>query len=268
MRNPIHVLTIGSLLVATAGSAYAQWTSQTIPLRAGWNAVFIEVKRAGEELDRGYLISAKDLGAYDHLAEIAEAGIVCLKVEGRKKKPEYVATVTKGYREWLDRVKAGEFSPPSFEETQPLVQIFSRGVTNVEARLPIQLEGGEVALERSPGIRSVRQHAPQAEQLARRYGHTLYLAIAHRAWGVAHRLAGEYPEAEARLNQALDLFNSLNTRWQIGRTLFELGELDIVRSDKTKAREDFERALVEFEKMKAVPDAERARAALVELKSG
>src|SRR5204863_4126856 len=57
------------------------------------------------ELDRGYLISAKDLGAYDHLAAIADAGIVCLKVEGRKKRPEYVATVTKSYREFLDRVE-------------------------------------------------------------------------------------------------------------------------------------------------------------------
>ncbi|HEY3286765.1 MAG TPA: DUF3656 domain-containing protein [Gemmatimonadaceae bacterium] len=81
------------------------------------------------ELDRGYLISARDLGAFDHLAEIAEAGIVCLKVEGRKKKPEYVATVTKGYREWLDRVAHGNFAPPAFEETRPLVQIFSRGFT-------------------------------------------------------------------------------------------------------------------------------------------
>ncbi|HKH93472.1 MAG TPA: peptidase U32 family protein, partial [Gemmatimonadaceae bacterium] len=44
------------------------------------------------ELDRGYLISAKDLAATDHLADIAEAGIGCLKVEGRKKRPEYVAT--------------------------------------------------------------------------------------------------------------------------------------------------------------------------------
>src|SRR5207302_8398715 len=59
---------------------------------------------SGAELDRGYLISARDLGAYDHLAAIAEAGIRCLKVEGRKKKPEYVATVTKSYREWLDRL--------------------------------------------------------------------------------------------------------------------------------------------------------------------
>ncbi len=84
---------------------------------------------SGQELDRGYLISAKDLGAFEHLGAIADAGIVCLKVEGRKKKPEYVATVTKGYRAWLDRVAEGDFSPPSFEETRPLVQIFSRGFT-------------------------------------------------------------------------------------------------------------------------------------------
>src|SRR5450432_3950316 len=55
---------------------------------------------SGAELDRGYLISAKDLAATDHLQEIADAGIGCLKIEGRKKKPEYVATVTKGYREF------------------------------------------------------------------------------------------------------------------------------------------------------------------------
>ncbi len=82
-----------------------------------------------EELDRGYLISAKDLGAYDHLAEIAEAGVGCLKVEGRKKKPEYVATVTKSYRDFLDRVEKGDTTPPTVEEVQPLVQIFSRGFT-------------------------------------------------------------------------------------------------------------------------------------------
>lgn len=81
------------------------------------------------ELDRGYLISAKDLGAYEHLAEIADAGIGCLKVEGRKKKPEYVATVTRSYREFLNRVERGEPLAPSEQEVQPLVQIFSRGFT-------------------------------------------------------------------------------------------------------------------------------------------
>lgn len=84
---------------------------------------------SGAELDRGYLISAKDLGAWEHLAEISAAGVGCLKIEGRKKKPEFVATVTKGYREFLSRVEQGTFAAPSFEEVQPLVQIFSRGFT-------------------------------------------------------------------------------------------------------------------------------------------
>jgi putative protease len=83
----------------------------------------------GAELDRGYLISAKDLAAHDQLAALAEAGISCLKIEGRKKKPEYVATVTHGYREFLDRLATGHTAPPAFEEVQPLVQIFSRGFT-------------------------------------------------------------------------------------------------------------------------------------------
>ena len=81
------------------------------------------------ELDRGYLISTKDLAAYEHLPEIAELGIVCLKVEGRKKRPEYVATVTRTYREFLDRLRRGDAHPPSPAEVEPLVQIYSRGFT-------------------------------------------------------------------------------------------------------------------------------------------
>ena len=84
----------------------------------------------GAELDRGYLISTKDLAAHDHLEALAELGVGCLKVEGRKKKPEYVATVTKAYRGWLDGIARGETGrAPSVEEVEPLVQIFSRGNT-------------------------------------------------------------------------------------------------------------------------------------------
>src|SRR5918997_3045942 len=54
---------------------------------------YVLADHSGPELDRGYLISARDLGAYDQLQELAAAGVECLKVEGRKKRPEYVATV-------------------------------------------------------------------------------------------------------------------------------------------------------------------------------
>lgn len=83
----------------------------------------------GEELDRGYLISARDLAGHDQLDKLREVGITCLKVEGRKKKPEYVATVTKSYRSFLDRLAEGHVEAPVFEEVRPLVQIYSRGFT-------------------------------------------------------------------------------------------------------------------------------------------
>jgi tetratricopeptide (TPR) repeat protein len=108
----------------------------------------------------------------------------------------------------------------------------------------------------------IQQYAPQAEELAMRYNHRLYQANAHRARGVAHRLAGEFAAAERRLNQALELFNTLETHWQIGRTLFELGEVATAQTNTSQARDYFTRALAAFELMRAAPDATRTQAAL------
>ena len=110
---------------------------------------------------------------------------------------------------------------------------------------------------------ALRKYAPSLEKLAHRDNHSLYLAIAHRALGVGHRLSGEYAPAETRLRQALDIFTKLGARWQIGRTLFELGELSREQPQKEpKAREYFAQALGSFEEIQAMPDAERTRAAL------
>jgi len=112
---------------------------------------------------------------------------------------------------------------------------------------------------------AIRAYAPPAEALAIRYDHKLYQGIICRAWGVAHRLAGEFDEAGARFNQALNFFTPLGTRWQIGRTHFELGELAVVRCDTAQARASFTLASANFEAMRAAPDLARARAALEEL---
>src|SRR4051812_20528806 len=64
---------------------------------------------------------------------------------------------------------------------------------------------------------AIRAYAPAAEDLAIRHEHMLYRGIIARAWGVAHTLAGEYDQAEARLAQALTVFGEMGTRWQIGR---------------------------------------------------
>ena len=109
---------------------------------------------------------------------------------------------------------------------------------------------------------ALRKYAPLAEALGQAYNHRLYQGIAHRAWGVAHRMAGEYAQAAARLGQALELFDGLNTRWQLGRTWVERGELAAVEKEPLKARDCFHRALMLFEAMRALPDASRVRSAL------
>jgi tetratricopeptide (TPR) repeat protein len=112
---------------------------------------------------------------------------------------------------------------------------------------------------------ALRQHAPLAEELAVRHGHTLYQAVTHRAWGVAHRLAGEFDNAQARLTQALALFRELGARWQIGRTLYELGKLAAAQGNANEARHCFTGALADFEAMGALPDVSRTQAALAGL---
>lgn len=112
---------------------------------------------------------------------------------------------------------------------------------------------------------ALQKYAPLAEAFASRYDHKLYQAIAHRAWGVSHRLAGEYADARTRLQQGLDLFQQLDTRWQIGRTYFELGELDLACGESAEAREQFSLALSAFEAMGASPDVARTREKLTML---
>ncbi|MBO4883759.1 MAG: U32 family peptidase, partial [Clostridia bacterium] len=75
----------------------------------------------------GYLLSPRDLWSLDHLADLERAGVCSLKIEGRLKRPEYVAAVTRVYREALDLMETyGEYEPDD-EAREALLQIFNRG---------------------------------------------------------------------------------------------------------------------------------------------
>jgi putative protease len=52
--------------------------------------------------DRKYLLSPQDLAGLELLPELARAGVASLKIEGRLKSPEYVANITRLYRQALD----------------------------------------------------------------------------------------------------------------------------------------------------------------------
>ncbi len=72
-------------------------------------------------------LSMRDLCLRDHLPALAEAGVTALKIEGRLKRPEYVAVVTSIYRNALDALARGAFKPADIKEKNALLQIFQRG---------------------------------------------------------------------------------------------------------------------------------------------
>jgi len=59
-----------------------------------------------KEIDKGHLLSTRDLCGLDCIPNLIKAGVTCLKIEGRMKNPEYVATVTRIYRKYIDLAEA------------------------------------------------------------------------------------------------------------------------------------------------------------------
>ena len=73
----------------------------------------MEEKRPGEyfpvfEDEKGtYILNSRDMCMIDHIKELMDAGIDCIKIEGRAKSAYYAAIVTGAYRHVIDDVAAG-----------------------------------------------------------------------------------------------------------------------------------------------------------------
>ncbi|MBQ3157779.1 MAG: U32 family peptidase [Clostridia bacterium] len=72
-------------------------------------------------------LSPRDVCLRDHLPEALKAGACSIKLEGRLKRPEYVATIAASYRKGADLLEADAFQPADAAEADGLKQIFSRG---------------------------------------------------------------------------------------------------------------------------------------------
>ena len=79
-------------------------------------------------IDRGYLLSPRDLCSIELLPQLISTGVDSLKIEGRMKSPEYVATVARIYRKYLD-LAANCNTSYSVDKTDKveLLQVFNRG---------------------------------------------------------------------------------------------------------------------------------------------
>jgi putative protease len=72
------------------------------PCRDRWEVKAFNAAPPGPELREGFAFSMKDLALPDHVGALREAGVACLKIEGRKKAPLYVAVAVDFYRRLLD----------------------------------------------------------------------------------------------------------------------------------------------------------------------
>ena len=95
----------------------------------------MEEKRPGEyfpvfEDEKGtYILNSRDMCTIDHLKELMDAGIDCIKIEGRAKSPYYAAIVTGAYRHCIDDVFAGREVDPLWRDEVEHVshRIYSTG---------------------------------------------------------------------------------------------------------------------------------------------
>ena len=80
------------------------------------------------EIDNEYMMSPKDLCTLDFLDQIVDSGVKVLKLEGRGRAPEYVATVVRCYRQAIDAIAAENYTREKVDQwMQELKTVYNRG---------------------------------------------------------------------------------------------------------------------------------------------
>ena len=108
---PLEVFVHGALCVAYSGQCL---TSESLGGRSANRGECAQACRMPYDLisdgvqvplgDKRYLLSPQDLAGLEVLPELVRAGVASLKIEGRLKAPEYVASITRVYRQALDKI--------------------------------------------------------------------------------------------------------------------------------------------------------------------
>jgi U32 family peptidase len=132
----IEIFGHGALCMAVSGKCYLSLHSHNSSANRGAckqncrkKYTVIDQESGFEiEVDNEYLMSPKDLCTLDFLDQVIDSGIQVLKIEGRGRAPEYVATVVKTYRDAIDSYYDGTFSKEKVGIwMQALATVYNRG---------------------------------------------------------------------------------------------------------------------------------------------
>lgn len=132
----IEIFGHGALCMAVSGKCYLSLHSHNSSANRGAckqncrkKYTVIDQESGFEiEIDNEYMMSPKDLCTIDFLDQVINSGVKVLKIEGRGRAPEYVATVTKCYREAIDAIASGSFTKEAIAEwMKKLETVYNRG---------------------------------------------------------------------------------------------------------------------------------------------
>jgi U32 family peptidase len=134
---PLEVFVHGALCVAYSGQCL---TSESLGGRSANRGQCAQACRLPYDLicdeadvdlgDQKYLLSPQDLAAYSLVPELIAAGVAAFKIEGRLKTPEYVANITRHYRQAIDAALAGRPREFTRDEVEEMELSFSRGFSH------------------------------------------------------------------------------------------------------------------------------------------
>ncbi|CCG54638.1 Peptidase, U32 family [Flavobacterium indicum GPTSA100-9 = DSM 17447] len=132
----IEIFGHGALCMAVSGKCYLSLHSHNSSANRGAckqncrkKYTVIDQESGFEiEIDNEYMMSPKDLCTIDFLDQVIDSGIKVLKIEGRGRAPEYVATVIKTYREAIDAYYEKTFSQDKIAQwMETLNTVYNRG---------------------------------------------------------------------------------------------------------------------------------------------
>ncbi|MDO5156605.1 MAG: U32 family peptidase [Eubacteriales bacterium] len=82
----------------------------------------------GHPIHKAHVLSPKDLCGLEHIPDLIHAGVDSFKIEGRMKKPEYVAVCVDAYRTCVDAYFDGKLTPDLInQKKQEMAEVFNRG---------------------------------------------------------------------------------------------------------------------------------------------
>ena len=132
----IEIFGHGALCMAVSGKCYLSLHSHNSSANRGAckqncrkKYTVIDQESGFEiEIDNEYMMSPKDLCTLDFLDQIVDSGVKVLKLEGRGRAPEYVATVVRCYRQAIDAIAAENYTREKVDHwMQELQTVYNRG---------------------------------------------------------------------------------------------------------------------------------------------